>query len=84
MSHAFTVTDEQYEAISRLAYSKGLAPEDLFTEWVEDVVRAPRYYETEDWFRHLGATDEQITEARRIAEQRSTSMQSDEPEHANS
>jgi hypothetical protein len=42
--------------------------------WIEELRdrdRDPRYYETDDWFRHLGATEEQIAEAKRIAQARS-------------
>lgn len=31
MSHAFTVTDEQYAALAQRALACGMAPEDLFT-----------------------------------------------------
>lgn len=63
MSHAFTVTDEQYAAIAQRALARGMAPEDLFTEWVDEVIRAPQYFETDDWLRHLGVSEERIQAA---------------------
>jgi hypothetical protein len=39
-------------------------------EELRDPSTEPRYCETDDWFRHLGATDQQIAEAKRIAQAR--------------
>jgi hypothetical protein len=73
MSKIIELTDEQYAAISSAAKERGQSPAMLIAEVAEelrDPERAPRYFETEDWFRHLGATEEQIAEARRIARSR--------------
>jgi hypothetical protein len=72
MSHAFEVSDEQYALLDRAAKEQGRTPEDLFLGWVMEIEslerRAhPTYYETDEWLRHLGATDEQIREAERLA-----------------
>lgn len=78
MSHSFTLTDEQYAIIKAAADASGSTPEDLFLAWTmaEETrhrLAHPTYYETEEWFRHLGATEEQIAEAKRIAMERSAS-----------
>jgi hypothetical protein len=73
MSKIIELPDEQYAAISSAAKERGQSPAMLIAEVAEelrDPERSPRYFETEDWFRHLGATEEQITEARRIARSR--------------
>jgi hypothetical protein len=73
MSKFIELTDEQYAAISSAAQERGQSPAMLIAEVAEelrDPERTPRYFETEDWFRHLGATEGQIAEARRIAESR--------------
>ena len=73
MSKTIELTDEQYATITRAAQERGQSPAMLVAEVAEelrDPVYAPRYYETEDWFRHLGATEEQIAEAYRIARSR--------------
>jgi hypothetical protein len=78
MSHSFTLTDEQYAIIKAAADASGSTPEDLFLAWTmaEETrhrLTSPTSYETEEWFRHLGATEEQIAEAKRIAADRSAS-----------
>lgn len=69
MSHVFELTDEQYRMIRDVAEREGRTPEDLFLAWaMEEEGRYrqahPTYYETDyetdDWLRHLGMSDEQI------------------------
>lgn len=65
MSHVFELTDEQYQMIKGVAENEGRTPEDLFLAWaMEEEGRYrrahPTYYETNDWLRHLGVSDEQI------------------------
>lgn len=74
MSHTLELTDEQYSAIERAAAARGQTPDALIASWIAVLDEEPgalEAYETEDWFRHLGATEEQIREARRIARERS-------------
>lgn len=75
ITHTFTVSDEQYAIIARHALSKGLHTDDFVSAWIEDLGQTPTYYETDDWFRHLGATEEQILEARRLADERNDELQ---------
>jgi hypothetical protein len=77
MSKTIELTDEQYAAIVTAAQERGQSPAMLIAEVAEelrDPERAPRYFETEDWFRHLGMTDEEINrvedEVRQEAESR--------------
>lgn len=73
MSKVIELSDEQYRAIERMAAERGQTPELLLAQVIEGLRagRAPRYYETEDWFRHLGATEEQIAASARLARQES-------------
>ncbi|HEX6817141.1 MAG TPA: hypothetical protein VF120_02105 [Ktedonobacterales bacterium] len=74
MSKTLELTDDQYETFSQAAAARGVSPAELLATWIEElreVNREPQHYETADWFRHLGATEEQIAEAKRIAGERS-------------
>jgi hypothetical protein len=65
MSHVFELTDEQYEIINAAAERSGRTPEDLFLAWtLEEEARYhqahPTYYETDEWLRHLGVSEEEV------------------------
>lgn len=65
MGHVFELTDEQYQIIKDVAEAEGRTPEDLFLTWAMEAEARyrrehPTYYETDDWLRHLGASDEEI------------------------
>lgn len=70
MGKVIELSDEQYRTIEQAAASRGQSPDALLA-WVIDELRDPRadprYYETDGWFRHLGATEEQIAESARLA-----------------
>lgn len=73
MSKVIELSDEQYQTIEQVAATRGQTPTELFAEWIEDLrgrEGEARYYETDDWFRHLGATEQQISESKRIAQAR--------------
>ncbi len=70
MSHIFELTDEQYAIIQKAAQAAGRTPQDLFLAWAMDEEarerRAhPTYYETDDWLRHLGVSEEEIEASNR-------------------
>ncbi len=73
MSEMIELSGEHYHSLARAAAARGQTPQTLLAEIIEDldVDPAPRAYETEEWFRHLGATEDQIAEAKRIAQARS-------------
>ena len=71
MSKTIQVTDEQYETITRAAASRGTTPEAVLAQLIEelrDPLTQPRYYELEDWFRHLGMSDDEIADVKSEAE----------------
>lgn len=70
MSHVLELTDEQYQTIERATAECGQTPDALIASWIAALDAAPEVlvpYETEDWFRHLGLTEEQIAESARLA-----------------
>ena len=74
MSHVLELTDEQYQTLTEAARKRGQSAGSLIAQLIEELAEAnrePQQFETEDWFRHLGASDEQIAEAKRIARERS-------------
>ncbi len=63
MSKTIELTDEQYCIVEYAAQSRGKSIEAFVESWVEQVRdrdRFPRYYETDDWLRHLGVSEERI------------------------
>ena len=69
MSRVIELSEEQYRALERAATMRGQTPEALLSHAIEELSAgyAPRYFETEEWFRHLGASEEQITASARLA-----------------
>ncbi len=70
MSKVVELSDEHYRTIERVAVSRGQSPDDVLAQLIErlcDPRLEPHYRETEGWFRHLGATDEQIAASARLA-----------------
>jgi hypothetical protein len=63
MSKVITLTNEHYAIISQAAQAAGQS-EDAFLAHLIDELRdptlQPRYYETDDWMRHLGVSEERI------------------------
>lgn len=81
MSKVIELSDDQYQTIERAAAARGQTPDALLAR-VIDELRDPqadaRYYDTEEWFRHLGATEEQIAEsARHARDERDESVNAD-------
>jgi hypothetical protein len=68
MSHTLDLTDEQYEAILQAAASRGRTIQALVAEWIAGLYLGqaePHHYETDDWLRHLGVSDEEIEASKR-------------------
>ena len=60
MGHVITLSDEQYETITRAAANQGTTPDAVLAQLIEslrDPYTQPRYYELEEWFRHLEGED---------------------------
>jgi hypothetical protein len=65
MSHVLELTEEQYKIIKAVADASGRTPEDLFLAWtMEEETRYrlehPTHYETDEWLRHLGVSEDRI------------------------
>ena len=86
MSHTLTLSDEVYQRLEELAQAQGNTPEGvievLLSErgWREpgrNPYTNPRYYQTDDWLRHLGATEEEIQQAKEEAAREEDGGQAD-------
>jgi hypothetical protein len=63
MSKTIVLTDEQYATITRAAQERGQSPAMLVAEVAEelrDPLYTPRYFETDEWLRHLGVSAQRI------------------------
>jgi hypothetical protein len=68
MSHVVELSDEQYGTITRAAVTRGTTPDAVLAQPIEGLREPhtqPRYYETDEWFRHLGMSDEEIEASKR-------------------
>jgi len=59
------LSDEQYKIVKEAAERSGRTPEDLFLAWaLEEEARYrqahPTYYETDEWLRRLGVSEEEV------------------------
>ncbi len=70
MGKAIEISDEQYQTIERAAVTRGQSPDALLMRVIDQAIEElrdprtdPRYYETDDWLRHLGVSEERIQEA---------------------
>lgn len=68
MSRSIELSDEQYRTIERAAATLGQTPDTLLSKWItelHDRYHEPRYFETDEWFRHLGVSDTVIEDVKR-------------------
>ena len=66
MSHTLQISDEAYRALEQYA-ARHQQPMEAALEALI-VSASHHYYETEDWFRHLGVSEERIRRARERAD----------------
>ncbi len=69
MGEMVELSDDHFQSLARTAMARGQTPQTLLAQMIDALPPrgARRVYETEDWFRHLGATEEQIAESARLA-----------------
>src|SRR5262249_16615908 len=63
MSKVIELSDEQYRTVEQAAARRGQTPDALLASLIHELRdrhREPRYYETDEWLRHLGMSDETI------------------------
>jgi hypothetical protein len=66
MSKMIELSDEQYRIIERAAATRGQTLDTFLAQLIEELRdrdRDPRYYETDDWLRHLGVSADRIQRA---------------------
>jgi hypothetical protein len=66
MSHTLQISGEAYRALQEYA-ARHQQPMEAALEALI-VSASTHYYETEDWFRHLGMTEDEIREVRERAD----------------
>ncbi|HEY7984437.1 MAG TPA: hypothetical protein VID73_09725 [Ktedonobacterales bacterium] len=69
MSKALELSDEQYALMKQIGDETGRTPEEMLLAWALDEetrhrLAHPTYYQTDDWLRHLGVSDEEIEASR--------------------
>ena len=67
------MTDEDYRIITEIASERGITPKEMFSDWLISVKRFGFDHKhgpmkTDDWLRHLGTTDEDLSLAEEIAD----------------
>ncbi len=73
MTQSVRISDVAYRALQTLAERQGEPPETIVERLIASALPDDGpYYETEEWFRHLGVSEERIRRARERAEQDST------------
>ncbi len=72
MGKVIKLSDDQYRTIERAAVTRGQSPDALLMRVVDQAIEElrdprtdPRYYETDDWLRHLGVSEDMIAEVNR-------------------
>jgi hypothetical protein len=69
MSHVLQISDAAYNALKKLATQQGQSPEAVLEDLIASAsANGGPYYETEEWFRHLGMTEDEIHQAREQAD----------------
>jgi hypothetical protein len=66
MSKVIELSDEQYRIIEQAAATRGQTLDAFLAQLIEELRdrdRDPRYYETDDWLRHLGVSEDRIQRA---------------------
>jgi len=68
LARKIELSDEQYRIIERAAATRSQTPDAFLAQLIEELRDRhtdPRYYETDDWLRHLGVSEEVIAEVNR-------------------
>lgn len=68
MSHAIHISDEAYQQLKRVADESESTPAAIVEGLITSMAvgtdgQEHHYYSLDNWFRHLGMTDEEIAEA---------------------
>ena len=67
MSKMIHISDQAYEALKQLAAENQQSPESAVESLITFAHPTGPFYETEEWFRHLGMTDEDIQKIKTMA-----------------
>lgn len=67
MSHIIQISDQAYLVLTQLAAENQQSPETAIESLIALAHPAGPIYATEDWYRHLGMTDEDIEKIKALA-----------------
>lgn len=72
MSQILHISEDAYRLLEALAQREGQTPAEIVESWVvehapRDPQKQPRYYTTDEWFRHLDMSEQDIAEAKESA-----------------
>ena len=68
MDRTIVLSDDAYQALCELAQQTGQTPDATAEALIVNARQQGPFYETDDWFRHLGMTEEEIAEAKAVAD----------------
>ena len=68
MGRMLQISDEAYDHLHELAIQQGTSEQHVVETLIASALRGGPYYETDDWLRHLGLSDEEIEQAKAQAE----------------
>ncbi len=72
MSQILHISEDAYRILESLAAREGHTPAEIVESWAvahapRDPQTQPRYYTTDEWFRHLGVSEERIAASKQRA-----------------
>jgi len=72
MSQILNISEDAYRILESLAQREGHTPAEIVESWAvahapHNPQMPPRYYTTDEWFRHLGMSEQDIAEAKENA-----------------
>jgi len=72
MSQILHISEDAYRILESLAQREGHTPAEIVESWAvahapRDPQTQPHYYTTDEWFRHLGMSEQDIAEAKASA-----------------
>lgn len=79
MGHSITLSDQAYATLEQVARDTGQTPEALVESLIAEASQKPRVFtDLDDFFRSVGATEEDIRASERLFEEREQARQAQE------
>lgn len=75
MGHIIEVSEDTYKTLVGVAHTTGLTPEELLETLINEASQKRRVYDDlDDFFRSLGATEEELRDAEEIFQSREQAL----------